>query len=428
MHYRKLSIANIGAIFGVTALTAWGGALYAAEPPHETTYRGPRGLIVVPASSQARAEDAGVRAHTNTQILFPGFIRSNASSPPAGYETPASLACVYGFATPVKGCNPANVTALATGGSKLVIVVDAYDYPTATNDLSVFSNQFGLPAVNANNFEVVYATGTKPGQDSSGGWELEEGLDIEMAHALAPGAKVILMEAASDSNSDLLYADTVAAALAASAGGGEVSNSWGEGEFNGETSYESTFTGSNVVFFASTGDSPGVEFPSVLQNVVGAGGTSINRNGGNFVSQSTWPDGGGGTSKYVTIPSYQSAVAKIKKVVGKYRGVPDFSFDANPNTGVVMYDTTPYEGQVLDWLVVGGTSVASPSLAATVNSAGSFAASTVAELTTVYNGYANTANWTDIVLGTCGNNGGTKAKKGYDFCTGIGVPNGYGGK
>jgi subtilase family serine protease len=307
-------------------------------------------------------------------------------------------------------------------------VVDAYDYPTATNDLSVFSNQFGLPAVNANNFEVVYATGTKPGQDSSGGWELEEGLDIEMAHALAPGAKVILMEAASDSNSDLLYADTVAAALAASAGGGEVSNSWGEGEFNGETSYESTFTGSNVVFFASTGDSPGVEFPSVLQNVVGAGGTSINRNGGNFVSQSTWPDGGGGTSKYVTIPSYQSAVAKIKKVVGKYRGVPDFSFDANPNTGVVMYDTTPYEGQVLDWLVVGGTSVASPSLAATVNSAGSFAASTVAELTTVYNGYANTANWTDIVLGTCGNNGGTKAKKGYDFCTGIGVPNGYGGK
>lgn len=424
----EVKFTRIGALFGMTALATWGGTVQAAGARHETSYRGVHGLIVVPASSQALPEDAGVRAHTNTRILFSHFVRAPSNSPPSGYETPASLACVYAFVTPVTGCNPAKVTALATGGSKLVILVDAYDDPTAANDLGVYSKQFGLPAITNSNFEVAYASGSKPAQDSSGGWELEESLDIEMAHALAPNAKVILVEAASANNSDLLAADTYAANLAVQAGGGEVSNSWGEGEFSGESSYESTFTGGNVVFFASTGDSPGTEFPSVLQNVIGAGGTSINRTNGNFTSQSTWTDGGGGDSKYITIPTYQAAIKKIKKIVGKDRGVPDFSFDANPDTGVVMYDSTPYEGQVLDWLVVGGTSVASPALAATLNSAGSFAASTAAELTTVYNGYTNTANWTDIVLGTCSNGGGNKAKKGYDYCTGIGVPNGYGGK
>lgn len=424
----ELRMARIAALFGLSALATWGGALHAADAPHETSYRGAHGLIVIPASSQVRPEDAGVRAHTNTRILFPGFVRRGNSSPPAGYETPASLACVYRFVAPVKGCNPSTVTALATGGSKVVVLVDAYDDPTAINDLGVFSKQFGLPAISNSNFEVVYATGSKPSQDPTGNWEVEESLDIEMAHAMAPGAKVILVEAASENNSDLLSAETVAANLAVQAGGGEVSNSWGQSEFNGETQFESTFTGSNVVFVAATSDEPGTAFPSVLQNVVGAGGTSINRTDGNFVSQTTWTDGGGGSSSHVKIPSYQSGVKRIKKIVGKFRGVPDFSFDANPDSGVVMYDSTPYEGKVLDWFVVGGTSVASPSLAATINSAGSFAASTSAELTTVYDGFGKAANWTDIVLGTCGNNGGTTATKGYDFCTGIGVPNGYGGK
>jgi subtilase family serine protease len=331
--------------------------------------------------------------------------------------------------TPVKGCNPTSVTTLATGGSKLVLIVDAYDDPTAASDLTVYSKQFGLPAVTSANFEVVYAAGTKPPVDSTGGWEFEESLDVQMAHALAPNAKVVLVEAASSSTSDLLAAVTVAANMAVAAGGGEVSNSWGEGEFSGEDSYESTFAAANTVFFASTGDSHGTLFPSVLQNVIGAGGTSINRNPSHvFTDQTSWVDGGGGISSQIAIPSYQAAEKKVAKVVGKKRGVPDFSFDANPNTGVVIYDTTPYEGETLDWAVVGGTSVASPALAASINAAGSFAASTVAELTTIYGDYTTKADWTDITSGNCSNKGNIQAKKGYDLCTGIGVPNGYAGK
>ena len=417
----------LGAIGGLTALSS--GALHAAPAPHETAYALRGGLVLVPASSQARAEDAGVRAHTNVQIFLPKGVRFLANSPPVGYETPASLACVYGFVTPVTGCNPTTVTANATGGARLVLIVDAYDDATALNDLSVYSQQYGLPAPANSNFEIVYAAGTKPSQDSTGGWELEESLDIEMAHAMAPNAKVVLVEAASSSNADLLQGVSVAAAMATASGGGEVTNSWGEGEFSGETGYESTFSSANVVFFASTGDSPGPEFPSMLENVVAAGGTSINRNGShNFVSQTTWSDDGGGLSKYIAIPPYQSAEAKIAKIVGKVRGAPDFSFDANPSTGVEVYDSTPYEGTIYDWIVVGGTSVASPALAASINSAGSFAASTVAELTTAYKNFKVKTDWTDIISGGCDNDGQITAKAGYDLCTGIGVPNGYAGK
>jgi subtilase family serine protease len=425
-----MTMARLGATFGMTALAGWGGSIaFAAAPAQETRYNDPKGVVIIPASSQIRPEDAGIRAHTNIRIFVPNGIKPDTSSPAVGAETPASLACVYGFTKAVTGCNPTSVTALPTGGSKLVVIVDAYDYPTAANDLGVFSKQFGLPAVTANNFQVVYATGSKPAQDSSGGWELEEGLDIEMAHAMAPNAKVILMEAASSNTTDLLAADAAAAKLVVAAGGGEVSNSWGGGESSNEEKYESTYTGANAVFFASTGDSPGTEFPSVLQNVIGAGGTTINRDSNhNFLSQTAWSDGGGGISSYVPVPSYQSAIKKVKKIVGTKKGVPDFSFDANPSSGVAMYDTTKYNGQVLDWLVVGGTSVASPALAASINSAGSFAASTSAELTTVYKGYANKGNWTDITSGSCSNGSPNKAVKGYDLCTGIGVPNGYAGK
>jgi subtilase family serine protease len=427
----KQTMARIGAAVGMTAIASLSGmAAFAGDLRHETSVVTAKGIVVTPASSQEfPASDNGQHMHTNTRILFPNGIHAENSAPSGNYETPASLACVYGLVKVTTGCIPSKVTTVVNAGSKLVIIVDAYDDPTATNDLTAYSKQFGLPAITSSNFEVVYASGKKPSQDSSGGWELEESLDIEMAHALAPNAKVILMEAASANTTDLLAADTAAAALAVAAGGGEVSNSWGGGESANEESYESTFTGTNVVFVASTGDSAGTIFPSVLQNVVGAGGTSINRNSsGSFESQTSWSAGGGGSSAYVPVPTYQSAIKKISKIVGKKRGVPDFSFDANPNTGVWIYDTTPYEGSVRDWIVIGGTSVASPALAAVLNSAGTFSASTATELTEVYKGYTDKANWTDITSGSCGNNGGASAKKGYDFCTGIGVPNGFGGK
>jgi kumamolisin len=180
------------------------------------------------------------------------------------------------------------------------------------------------------------------------------------------------------------------------------------------------------VYLASAGDSSGIGVPAALNDVIAVGGTSINRDGNyNFVSQTTWTSSGGGSSAYIVTPKFQKPVAQI---VGAYRGTPDISLVANPSTGVWLYDTTPYNSKVYDWLTVGGTSVSSPALAGILNSAGSFAKSTMAELTTVYKGFTNPKNWTDITAGSCGNNGGSTALAGWDFCTGVGVPQGLAGK
>ena len=396
----------------------------ALAAPQETTVKVTGGTIITPASSQHRA--AGV-AHTNVHIFRPsGQAGANAQLPTGFYENPLSLACLYKLVKPITGCNPQTLTEIAHGGSKVVILVDAYDDPTATNDLTAFSKQYGLPPITAKNFKVVYAGGTKPPPDSSGGWELEESLDIEMAHSLAPQAKVILVEANSNSYDDLFAAVTVAAGLAAKAGGGEVSNSYGGAEFGDEESYEDVFKGKNVVFFASAGDLPGVEVPSVFRNVVGVGGTQVNRdNSGNYVNQEVWYSTGGGISQYVPLPSYQVG---IKHLGGSYRGVPDVALDAAPASGVWVYDTTAYGGDVLDWVVVGGTSVASPSVAAIVNNANSFAANSSAELSTIYANLGVRKNFTDIRAGECDNGGRLQFLNGWDTCTGVGTPYGTQGK
>jgi len=408
------------------AAAALTGSASAAPDTAAQVRTTPRGTIVTPGSSIARPEDRGVAAHTNIHMFIPrGAIAEN-SAPTGDFNNPASLACLYGLTTFVTGCNPETLTTVATGGSKIVAIVDAYDDPTAANDLGVYSQQYGLPAIADDNFEVVYATGKKPPQDSTGDWEVEESLDIEMAHALAPDAKVVLVEAKSNSNADLILADKVAAALVVGGGGGEVSNSWGESEFVGEAKYEKDFTGANVVFLAAAGDSSGTWWPSVLTNVIAVGGTSINREqGGEFVSQTTWTATGGGRSTYVKRPPYQNNVTKI---VGKTRGSPDVGLIANPQTGIWVYDSTPYENRVLSWSVWGGTSVATPAIAGIINNAGAFNASTVAELTEIYANLGVNRNFTPIKKGSCPNAKSGKASKGYDLCTGVGAPLGLAGK
>jgi subtilase family serine protease len=411
------------------AALAFGGAAQAASPQPEISYRTAEGTVVIPRSSIPHPGDAGRHAHTNVRILYPRGLRSRLARPFGKYETPGTLACIYGFVAPSPGCTPKAATKTASGGSHVIAIVDAYDYPTARNDISVFSKHFGLPKITADNFQVVYANGQEPDQDDSGGWEVEEALDIEMAHAMAPGAKVILVEAASESTTDLLAAETVAAKLVSAAGGGEVSNSWGASEFAGEEDYEKVFRGANVVFLASAGDSAGTAFPAILPNVVAVGGTTIVR--GHLTAydhQSAWSDTGGGSSAYIDRPGYQSAIPAIAKRVGKKRGAPDIAFEADPDSGVWVYDTYLASGGGGQWLVIGGTSVASPAMAGVLNAAGNFAGTTATELTKIYNHAETAADWTDIDRGICGNNDGSIALPGWDFCTGIGVPNGYGGK
>ena len=386
--------------------------------------------VLVPDSTKELPEDIGKRAHTNHLVLVsPDFTGTS----PAG-ETPGSLACVYATVSSLTtGCPISTSTTVPTGGSGTIAIVDAFDYPTAQNDLNVFSNAFGLPACTTANgcFQKVYATGIKPKKNC--GWAQEAALDIEWAHAMAPAAKIVLVEAASNSFADLLFAVNVANGIVNPSGSsvgtglGQVSMSWGGSEFSLETSFDSYFTTSGVVYFAASGDTGGKTiWPGISPNVVCAGGTSINRNGnGTFASETGWSGSGGGPSAYEARPSYQGVIATI---VGTQRGAPDFSFDADPNSGVSVYDSTSCQG-VSGWLVFGGTSVASPSLAGIVNLAGSKYSSTSNELATIYSCYNTTgcysSNFRDITSGTAGS---FTATTGWDFVTGVGSDQGLAGK
>ncbi|HLV80013.1 MAG TPA: hypothetical protein VKT32_07000 [Chthonomonadaceae bacterium] len=373
--------------------------------------------VIVPASSIEHAEDIGLRAHTNVLILG----NPAGGLGPGGGMTPAQMRSFYNLPS--------------SGGSQIVAIVDAYHDATALNDFNTFSSQFGLPTETSTNvtastnavFQVVYASGSQPPQDSSGGWELEESLDIEWAHAMAPGAKIVLVEANSNSFSDLFNAVNVATGFtdSNSLSTKEASMSWSGSEFSGETSYDSYFTSSNVVYFASTGDSGAPSgYPSTSPYVIAAGGTTVTTNSsGGFVSESGWSSGGGGPSTQEARPAYQNAISGI---VGSSRGTPDIAYDADPNSGASVYDSTPYNGITYGWLVVGGTSWSSPALAGIVNlantAAGAFAAGSQAELTTIYSNLGS-ANFRDITTG----NNGYAAGPGWDFVTGVGSVQGLNG-
>lgn len=414
----------------------------------EVTTKHPRArTLIVPASNHVDAVDVGKRAHTNLRIVIPETASPFEEPPYSGYayETPASLACVYNLVKPIPNCNPDSTVNTPTGGSQTIAIVDAYDNPNAAGDLAYFSDQFGLP-LKTSQFKVVYASGAQPAEDKTGGWELEEALDVEYAHAMAPNAKLYLVEADSNSDQDLFTAVTVATNLvrcgktttcpANATGKGEVSMSWGGSEFPGESSLDSFFTGTNVVYLAATGDAAGTIYPSTSPNVMAVGGTSNARSQwtGDLIAQIAWSDAGGGLSSYEPTPAFQKP---IKSMTAGARAVPDVSAIANPTTGVWVYDSFPYNGEVgpSSWWIVGGTSVATPVWAGFLNNAstkaGHFAVSTTAELTKLYedlNSKSYNSFFWDVNYGACGIYSGLFSGKGYDLCTGIGTPNGIWGK
>ena len=372
-----------------------------------------QGNVFIPESSQRLAADCGLRAHTSHVILAPdavGTLPSAAGSSLPWGENPTSIRAVYDLPS--------------TGGAGVIAIVDAYDDPHAAQDLAVFSNMFGLPTCGTTNgcFRKVYAKGVVPAVNC--GWAQETSLDIEWAHAMAPNAKIVLVEAASNSSTDLMQAVSVASSIVSPSGTGfgEVSMSWRMQEFPSEVSYDSYFQQRGVVYVASSGDVGGQrQYPAVSPRVVAAGGTTIHRNAsGTFTGETAWSGSGGGPSAYEARPHYQDfLVAKV----GSRRGAPDIGFDADPNSGVAVYDTTPCQG-LSGWLVFGGTSVAAPALAGVFNLAGHFYASSNIEQSTFYSN-VGTANLRDIIVGTAG---AFSAGPGWDFVTGVGSVKGVAGK
>ncbi len=385
----------------------------------------------VPDTSVEHAGDNGARAHTNHVM----FLRSNTTTYTSPWGLPpATLRHIY------------NLTlATPNEGSGVIAIVDAYDYPTATADFNTFSTEFGLPLASQDVcngskpcFTVVYASGRKPSGNCS--WNQEAALDIEWAHAMAPYAQIVLVEANSSSYTDLFNAVTVAgnevscgstSCSSGSSGEGEVSMSWGGSEFSTEAAYDSYLKKSGVVYVASSGDTGGVViYPSSSPDVVAAGGTTLKFSSSTqtyatFTSEIGWSDGGGGKSKYEARPAYQNT-ASVLSLVGAARGTPDVSFDADPNSGVDVYDSTACEGYA-GWLVFGGTSVAAPSLSGIFNSASHFYGAN--ELPTIYSIYATPSSYAvDYRDITSGKAGSFSAGTGWDFVTGVGSPLTYNGK
>lgn len=462
---------------GVLLLFAVGVSGLAAAQDDQSQIATHEGTVVVPQSSVERPEDAGFFMHTNTKIFVPAGREMSTITPDDTFaETPASLACVYGVGKAYTGCSPATGTSanLATGGWGAIALVDAYDDPKAASDLAAFSSYFGLPAAK---FTKVYANssfgtlngrtascaGTPPPAYVAGGppkgrdWDIEESLDIEVAHAMAPGAAIILVEACSNLDTDLYFAEEVAGIEVNKAGGGDISNSWGGGEYASEVVDDNVFFRyywSHISYFASAGDSGwGAGYPSSSPWVVSAGGTTINRNASqDFLNESCWGNGvdapkgdgsGGGVSKYETWQSppvfgdgmgpwtaYQYSFAGTGA-----RQTPDMSFDASPASGMYVYDSD--EGGS-PWWIVGGTSVASPALAGIANASNDRAGQalpgggkyTNRENNLVYAEYDLHLTYPNYFYDvTTGSNGsGHNATANYDQCTGIGSPRGHFGK
>ena len=306
------------------------------------------------------------------------------------------------------------------GKGQTIAIVDAFDDPNAEADLGTFSTQFGLPACTTANgcFKKIMAAGTP--HDTSG-WSDEIALDIEWAHAIAPAAKIILVEAKSNSNANLYAAVDTAVANGATV----VSMSWGGGEASNESSSDFHFNVPNVVMLASSGDGGhGVEYPAASPYVLAVGGTSltINKSTGAYVSETAWGGSGGGSSAYEPVPTYQSGYQSTGK-----RGIPDVAYDADPSTGVPVYSSYNCgRACATGWNQFGGTSMSAPQWAGMIAIANSMRKTAgKANLNQVQFLLYPLAegDYHDITSGTNGTCGTQcTAVTGYDFVTGVGSP------
>ncbi len=322
----------------------------------------------------------------------------------------------------------AYASATSSGSSQIIALVDAYHYSTAYNDLTNYSNIYGIPVLPQCDGANPYVSSNKPcfsqvnqlGGTSypavNSGWALEAALDIESAHAMCQNCSILLVESNSASMSDLAAAENRAATLHAT----EISNSWGAKEFTGETTFDSAFNHPGIAITVSSGDGgykAGAQYPAAVKTITSVGGTRLTMLGTSYVSESAWTGAGSGCSKFETKPSFQHDASCAK------RAISDVSADADPFSGASVYDTT---GAYNGWYTVGGTSLSSPLIAGIFGLAGGVAGDSYG----VSIPYTHTGSFHDVTsgkTGNCGNGYICTAKAGYDGPTGLGTPNGLGG-
>ena len=366
--------------------------------------------------------------------------------------SPAQIRAAYDLpALPAAGTALTPAQAAQLGAGQTIYIVDAMHNPNAAAELAIFNQKFGLPActtkaiaTNATlplppastsgcEFSVVYntpsstMTATAPAYNS--GWAMEIALDVQWAHATAPLARIVLIEAPDASINSLLGAVRLANLM----GPGVVSMSFGAVEGNWTASVDSAFTGKNMTYLAATGDSgSSVSWPSVSPNVLAVGGTTLSYSGSGVRSEAAWSGTGGGISAYTALPSYQSA-SNVPGMTGLLRrNVADVAFNADPATG--QYTAVMAQGSsTASWLSIGGTSLSTPQwagLIAIANASRALQAKTALGLahTTLYGQIATVpgtfaSSFADITRGSNGTCSVCTARVGYDPLAGLGTPN-----
>ena len=380
-------------------------------------------LRLLPATSSPAATPAtaAVAARANTRRLV------TYKEPEPDFLTPQLLHNAYNLPTET-----------AADSLQTIALVDAYNDPTVEADLAVYDSEFHLPACTTANgcFRKVNQEGNaSPLPANNGGWAVEISIDVQMAHAICNTCKILLVEAEGESFSQL----GAGVNAAVKDGATEVSNSYGASETSELESYGAKyFNHPGVVVTAASGDCGYIDylcatklepaaasFPADSPDVVAVGGTSLREAGGGWTS-TAWSEGGSGCSHIFSAQLWQLHLAEFPATgcVGA-RSVADVSAIGDPETGVDMYDSTPEEPRApTGWGVWGGTSVASPIVAAEFALAGG-AHGVAYPAQTVYGYLGDSSALYDVTSGengTCAGATACKAVVGYDGPTGLGSP------
>jgi Putative Ig domain len=423
---RGLAVASAAALAtGVTALTVTTASAAPAPPPVSIASEIAHGAHASqPALTSADSRSTRVCAamivgHHSCFVLKRGGLHPIPAS-----ASPDAVPAGVGYGpSQLQSAYKLTAASASDGSGRTIAIVDAYDDPTAASDLAAYRSSAGLPVVPS--FKKVNQNGATsplpseaPADDD---WTLEESLDLDMASAICPLCSLVLVEATNDSGTGLYAAENTAASMA-----GYISNSWGGPESSSDLSLDSSnFNHPGDVITASAGDSDfGVIYPAASSNVVSVGGTMLSTaSNSRGWSESVWNTGpgegtGSGCSVVEPQPSWQTALhlSGCSKRIDN-----DVAADADPNTGVAIYDTSNGNG---GWNEVGGTSASSPMLAAMYALAGNAGTTPADDI------YTHTGSFFDV---TAGNDGSCSpaylctAETGYDGPTGIGTPDGIGG-
>ena len=427
-------------------IDAGGRGFSALQAPHRFAID-----AAVAGLSTARLTPERLAAARRVRAASAGSAKPSAAAIVGAVYTPAQIRAAYGLpALPAVGATLSAADAANFGAGQTIYLIDAYDNPNAFADLAKFNTKFGLagctsvpltttsalPLAKAGSgctFSVAYTDSkaallaAAPAYDAD--WLAEISLDVQWAHAIAPLARIVLIEV-TDANSNNLLGGV---ALANKMGAGVVSMSFGAPEGSWVKSSDATLAATGMTYIAAAGDDGAQAlWPAVSPHVLAVGGTSLQWSGSGTRYESAWASSGGGVSAYESVPDWQSATTVPGAGKATMRTVSDVAFNANPSTGQYVA-LTAKGATTTNWNAYGGTSIGAPQWAGLVAVAnarrvaaskallGDFHATLYKTIATTPGTYASA--FADITSGSDGACASCATAVGYDTVTGWGTPN-----